>query len=196
MKKLSLLVLSAALTVGIALPASAQNWQRHGYDRWDDRDHDRDHDRNRSDAYRDGYRQGLYDAEHRGHSQRPDRWRKGHDRHDWDSGYQDGFRSWRDRRSDDRGPYNPGNPGYPGYPGRGPNGGYQNAARDVGYQDGVNDGTRDRQTGHSFRPTEQQAYKNADHNYNSAYGDKQTYKNNYRQAYTQGYQIGYYGRGR
>jgi flagellar biosynthesis/type III secretory pathway protein FliH len=55
----------------------------------------------------------------------------------------------------------------------------------------VNDGRSDRQTGHSNRATQQQAYKNADHNYSPAYGTRDQYKSQYRQAYLQGYQQGY-----
>ena len=80
------------------------------------------------------------------------------------------------------------------------NGGYgygrgNNPAQQVGYQDGVTDGSQDRQTGHSFRPTQQQAYKHADHNYSPSYGDRQQYKDAYRVAYQQGYQQGYNGGG-
>ena len=44
------------------------------------------------------------------------------------------------------------------------NGGYGNPSRIAqqnGYRDGVNDGRNDRATGHSFRPTHDDNYKNA-----------------------------------
>ncbi|MGZ4814407.1 MAG: hypothetical protein ACXVZV_03300, partial [Terriglobales bacterium] len=61
----------------------------------------------------------------------------------------------------------------------------------IGYQDGLNDGRSDRMTGHSFRPTQDDNYKNADRGYSSAFGAKQIYKDTYRQGYEQGYQQGY-----
>ena len=61
----------------------------------------------------------------------------------------------------------------------------------IGYQDGLNDGRNDRVTGHSFRPTQDDNYKDATRGYSSAFGDKQSYKNTYRQGYEQGYQQGY-----
>jgi len=73
-----------------------------------------------------------------------------------------------------------------GYGGNG-----SNAARQYGYQDGINDGARDRRTGHSNRPTQDSNYKHADRGYSSLYGNKDYYKQAYRQAYENGYQQGY-----
>lgn len=69
------------------------------------------------------------------------------------------------------------------------NGGRQ--AEDVGYRDGMNDGRHDRQTGHSFRPTNDDNYKNADRGYSSSMGSKQQYKDTYRRGYERGYNEGY-----
>ena len=66
-----------------------------------------------------------------------------------------------------------------------------NAAQQYGYQDGINDGSRDRRSGHSNRPTQDSNYKHADHGYSSSYGNKNYYKQEYRQAYENGYQQGY-----
>ena len=59
-----------------------------------------------------------------------------------------------------------------------------------GYQDGFNDGSHDRATGHSFRPTHDSAYKHA-----PEYGHppirRDEYKNLYREAYVRGYEKGY-----
>jgi flagellar biosynthesis/type III secretory pathway protein FliH len=64
----------------------------------------------------------------------------------------------------------------------------------------LNDGRNDRQSGHSFRPTQDGNYKHADRGYSSGLGDKNQYKQVYRQGYEQGYQQGYnsggYGRWR
>lgn len=59
-----------------------------------------------------------------------------------------------------------------------------------GYQDGFNDGSHDRVTGHSFRPTHDSNYKHA-----PEYGHppirRDEYKNIYREAYVHGYEKGY-----
>jgi hypothetical protein len=59
-----------------------------------------------------------------------------------------------------------------------------------GYQDGFSDGSHDRATGHSFRPTHDSAYKHA-----PEYGHppirRDEYKNIYREAYVRGYEKGY-----
>jgi hypothetical protein len=110
--------------------------------------------------------------------------------------YNNGWYGDRDRRVDNANVYNNrayspyyGNSGYYGT-------GYGNTrvsgnAAQIGYQDGINDGRNDRVTGHSFRPTQDDNYKDASRGYSSAFGDKQSYKNTYRQGYEQGYQQGY-----
>jgi hypothetical protein len=59
-----------------------------------------------------------------------------------------------------------------------------------GFQDGMNDGSRDRATGHSFRPTHDQAYKHAPE-YGHPEINRDEYKNIYRDAYIRGYEKGY-----
>jgi hypothetical protein len=59
-----------------------------------------------------------------------------------------------------------------------------------GYQDGFNDGTHDRATGHSFRPTHDSAYKRAPE-YGHPPMNRDEYKNLYREAYVRGYEKGY-----
>jgi len=68
---------------------------------------------------------------------------------------------------------------------------YSGNAEQIGFQDGVNDGRSDRITGHSFRPTHDDNYKNADRGYNGSFGSKQAYKDTYRVGYERGYQEGY-----
>jgi hypothetical protein len=70
------------------------------------------------------------------------------------------------------------------------NGRNDNLAAQMGAQDGLNDGRKDRATGHSNRPTKGDNYKNATRGF--AGGDGQTaYKAAYRQAYVPAYQQGY-----
>jgi hypothetical protein len=69
-------------------------------------------------------------------------------------------------------------------------GAYDNGnAERIGFQDGLNDGRNDRVTGHSFRPTHDDNFKNATRGY--AGGGEQGYKDTYRVGYEQGYQQGY-----
>jgi hypothetical protein len=63
------------------------------------------------------------------------------------------------------------------------------AAR-VGFQDGQNDGSHDRATGHSFRPTHDSDYKHAPE-YGHPDISRGQYKNVYRDAYVRGYEKGY-----
>ena len=60
-----------------------------------------------------------------------------------------------------------------------------------GYEDGLAAGRKDKDGGHSFRPTDGDMYKNADHGWTADLGDKDHYKQLYRQSYAQGYQTGY-----
>jgi len=188
MRHLKTMLLSAALIVGTTTFAAAQAVVPVQWGWGLGRDND---DRQ---AFREGYNQGKSDARHnRRFDPDNNRWRERDDRQAFRSGYERGFRenggyygNGRDRDWDhdgdrDRGVY-----------GRGGYGGYGlNAARQNGYQDGLNDGARDRRTGHSNRPTQDGNYKHADHGYNSSYGDKNYYKQAYRQAYENGYQQGY-----
>jgi len=153
------------------------------------------HDRDDRAAYRQGYQQGQIDARnHRGFHADTNRYREGDDRRAYRDGYEAGYRSsggrdWdRDRDRDRNSGYN--NGGY--YGGRG-YGNMNSVAQQNGYRDGMNDGRKDRMTGHSFRPTQDDNYKNAP-GYSSNMGDRQQYTNIYRQGYQQGYQIGYNGR--
>ncbi len=81
-----------------------------------------------------------------------------------------------------------------GYGGYYPNGGYGNGnAAQWGYRDGLQAGQRDRASGHSYRPTQWEAYRDADHGMSSSggYYNSNQYKQQYRQAFMQGYQRGY-----
>ena len=68
---------------------------------------------------------------------------------------------------------------------------YSGNAEQIGFQDGLRDGRNDRMTGHSFRPTHDDNYHNADRGYSGAFGGKQAYKDTYRMGYERGYQEGY-----
>jgi hypothetical protein len=212
-------LLVLAMTVGSGLVASAQDrdhdrdrdnrgrwgWQDRDHD--GDRDHDRDHNRNNNNnnnaAWQDGYRQGQWAASHRGNGNgHGRRWKSDADRRAYEAGYRRGMEEARNGGYNNNGPYNNGR-NYPNntYPNTYPNGNYPNNggygignARNVGYNDGLLAGQKDRSTGHSFRPTQNKGYQDADKGYNSSLGDKNQYKQVYRDGFTQGYQRGYYGR--
>ncbi len=187
MKHMKAMLLGAALMAGTTTLAVAQSvvpvqWG------WGQRDND---DRQ---AFRDGLNQGQQDARHnRRFNPNSNRWRERDDREAYRSGYERGFQQnsgynnggWG-RDDHDRGGWGIGRGSYGGYGGNG-----ASAAQQYGYQDGINDGARDRRTGHSDRPTQDSNYKHADRGYNSSYGDKNYYKQSYRQAYESGYQQGY-----
>jgi hypothetical protein len=195
------MLLGVAL-LGSAALAGAQSWPNRSYGYGQDRSYGYGQNQGRDDRvfYNRGFQQGQYDALHNRRSQFSGGWGTDpNDRRAWERGYNEGFR--QARNSYGNGGY--GN-GYPngGYYGSGngyPNAGYGYGnlaqARNIGYNDGLNDGRVDRQTGHSFRPTQGDNFKNADRGYNSSFGDRQTYKDTYRQGYQQGYQLGYNGNG-
>jgi hypothetical protein len=131
--------------------------------RWEDRDFDRDRDR---DHDRDAYRYQDRDHDRDAYHDRD----RDHDR-DADHNRDGNIDSYQ----------------------RADYGSMSRIAQENGYRDGMNDGQKDRATGHSFRPTHDDNYKNAP-GYSSSMGDRQQYKNMYRQAYEQGYPLGYNGR--
>ena len=159
-----------AVLMGVSGAAWGQDWDHRKDDdkRVRIENHDRDRDRDR-DHDRRVYNNGWYDRDHDRDYRAPV------------------YRGPVYTSPVYRGPvYTSPNYGYYG------NGGYyRNNAAQIGYQDGLNDGRQDRMTGHSFRPTQDDNFKNADRGYSSAFGDKQGYKNTYRQGYEQGYQQGY-----
>jgi hypothetical protein len=187
MKHIKGMLLGAALIAGTTTFAAAQavvpvQW---GWG-WGQRDND---DRQ---AFREGYKRGQWDARHNRRFDPDDsRWRERDDRQAFRSGYERGFREVRyygndrdrDRDWDRDGDRDRGGWGRGGYG--------VNAARQNGYQDGLNDGARDRRTGHSFRPTHDDNYRHADHGYIPTYGNKDYYKQAYRQAYQNAYQQGF-----
>jgi hypothetical protein len=224
-KTRNLLLTAALGVAGlIAIPASAQynprsggwdgsnrgNWGWQDNDRDHDRDHDHDHHGNngygnhgygnysrdsQNKAYQQGYKDGIWDRQH-GPQRRSRNWSHDYDAQAYQNGYNAAYR---------------GNSGYYGNGGYG-NGGYYGNGRygnsgaygqyggrgnyaQQGYIDGVNDGTNDRRTGHSYRPTQHPGWDHPDRGYNSSMGiSKQQYEQEYRNAYMQGYQRGYNGR--
>src|SRR5689334_11249086 len=182
-----LITAGLALATMLTVPAFGQYWDWDDHrDGWrQDRDHDRDdHDRDRdhfrkNPAYRKGYEDAMRDRQHnRSYRENPWNYRDNDDRRAYQQGYRDGYNrgvnggNWGYNNS----PWNNGNSG------RGYNrGGYQ-----AGYQTGMDYGRHDRSIGKPFKPTDSQAYHDADRGYNSSYGDKGLFRSQFRQGYEQG----------
>jgi hypothetical protein len=204
------LTFAAALVLTLCGASFAESndwrWQR------GDGDHDRDDgyyrqnrdSRDNQRSYQDGFRDGQNDRAHnRGFQIRNRHWNDRNDRDAYASGYRNGYGQGNYGNGyPGRGGYGyPGQGGY-GYPGgnNGRGGGWyggsqgQGQAYNIGYQDGLRHGSQDRNTGHSFRPTHDDDFRNADRGYNSSFGNKQDYKNQYRNGYQNGYNRGYNGR--
>ncbi len=77
-----------------------------------------------------------------------------------------------------------------GYPDRGGYG-YNSAAYDQGYRDGLNKGREDARDRDSFDPVRHKEYRNADRGYNNRYGSKDQYKLAYRDGFERGYEQSY-----
>lgn len=190
------LLWTLALAVGTSTIAVMQaTAQDRGHDQEPAQNQNRPrYDRSNSPAYQQGMQHGQQDrASNRDRSYRG-QYDNDNDRRDYQAGYDQAYGSMPDNRNaqHNRDTNRGGEYGRDAYGSQ--NGAYSrggNPAQQVGFQDGVNDGRSDRQSGHSFRATQQQAFKHADHNYSTAYGDRQQYQNMYRQAYQQGYQQGY-----
>jgi len=200
-----------------------QGYGNHQWRQDQDRDRDGDRNRraggynNGGNYYQQGFNQGVADARNGGRRSGSPNFGNRDDRRAWEQGYNAGYsegrRGYRNGGGYGNGGYGNGGYGYPnggygnGYPSGGygyPNGGYGNGrgygnggygqAQQVGYQDGLTQGRGDRNTGHSYRPTEHAAYRDADHQHSVIGGDSNQYKQAYRQGYMQGYQQGYNGR--
>lgn len=117
-----------------------------------------------------------------------DRYQDGY-RNGYRAGYDDGF---HDRRAQFEEAYNDAR--YPGYRDDDDSGrayGRRSVGFQVGYQDGLIEGERDRRHNKDFRPSKHEQYEHADHGYSHDYGPKKEYKREYREGYMAGYQRGY-----
>jgi flagellar biosynthesis/type III secretory pathway protein FliH len=73
-------------------------------------------------------------------------------------------------------------------PDRYPNAGFNDAAYDNGYRDGLKAGQDDFRNRKDFKPERHDSYEHADHGYHSRYGNKNDYKEQYRKGYMRGYE--------
>lgn len=133
-----------------------------------------------SKAYKDCFKRGQDDARH-GHAgdMNINHWKHKDERQACEDGYRAGFNAVGTTVAEPA-PLPQGD--VAATPGSG---------RDVGYQDGLLDGRNDRDTGHSFRPTDTDNYKHADRGYRDQFGSKDAWKSAYRQGYADGYREAY-----
>ncbi|HEX7173702.1 MAG TPA: hypothetical protein VF240_00270 [Pyrinomonadaceae bacterium] len=101
-------------------------------------------------------------------------------------------RERRDDRRDDRGVYR--NDGYYGND----NGYYGNnnarqTALNAGYNNGIEEGRKDRQRGERFEYRDESDYQKATEDYSSRLGDRNLYQQYFRQGFANGYRTGYNG---
>jgi hypothetical protein len=158
---------------------------------WQQGRQEHDQDRGRPTSQ---WQQGRQDQDRDGDRARvTPTWQQGRTDRDRDGDRDDRYRSGQVYSN---GGYYPNSGSYPysqyptgAYSGYGRQGASQ--AQQVGYQDGLNDGSNDRATGHSYRPTEDSNYRHANRGWNSGMIDRDSYSSAYRQAYMQGYQRGY-----
>jgi hypothetical protein len=71
---------------------------------------------------------------------------------------------------------------------------FQSLAADTGYHDGLARGLADFQNHQSFRPAENDLWRNADHGYQQSLGTRDAYRRAYRTAFEEGYREAYDGR--
>ena len=85
---------------------------------------------------------------------------------------------------------NRGSGGYGNY------GGYGDArqtALNAGYNNGIQEGRKDRSRGERFEYRDERDYQNATEDYNSRYGNREVYRQYFRQGFANGYRDGYNG---
>ena len=131
-------------------------------------------------AYKDGYKHGQDDAkDHKSAYPRSTRWKHDDERKAYEQGYREGYDSVAAAYAPDS------------LPQAGDVVTGANSAHDIGYQDGLLDARNDRDSGHSFRPTDTDNYRHADRGYQDSYGSKEVWKSAYRQGYADGYREGF-----
>jgi len=66
-------------------------------------------------------------------------------------------------------------------------------ALNAGYNNGIQEGRKDRQRGERFEYRDEGDYRNATEDYNSRFGDRELYRQYFRQGFANGYRDGYRG---
>lgn len=141
------------------------------------------------DAYQNGYQRGLADAQTNvspNNQASSDQWVTEDTRRAYREGYNAGYGSVAPDSTPSAAVPLPGTA-----PAMASNTAVRVDATRYGYDDGLAAGRKDRDSGHSFRPTDSESYKHGDHGWTGDLGPKDHYRQQYREAYAQGYQDGY-----
>jgi hypothetical protein len=85
------------------------------------------------------------------------------------------------------------NRGYGGYGNYGGYGDARQTALNAGYNNGIQEGRKDRSRGERFEYRDEGDYQNATEDYNSRYGNREVYRQYFRQGFANGYRDGYNG---
>lgn len=118
-----------------------------------------------------------------GHDARDGRWDKnnGHRRNDDNYGRNDQYDRNRRGRNWDR------------YGGYGGNAQLRQTALNAGYNNGIEEGRKDRRRGDRFDYRDEGDFQRATADYNSRLGDRELYKRYFREGFANGYEDGYRG---
>ena len=181
-----------------------------GYNNGNSSDNDRDDNNggyNNGNNSNDGYNNNNgydNDGDRRNHMNDTDGYQSSMgSRGQYKNGYREGFSAGYNDASNNRraqypyvygqsGQRTPWDPDGDGQPGTSSNSNFNGTAARFGMEDGLSLGRRDRESGHSSRPTAWKAYQDADHGMSSASGySSGQYKQEYRRAFMDGYSQGY-----
>jgi hypothetical protein len=155
--------------------------------RWDknngQRDRDRDRNRDNDDwrrrrAAAEAQRQREIEAARRQRDN--DAWRRNQSNDDWRRRNDDNNRNRRGRNWDQ----------YGGYGGSSQ---LRQTALNAGYNNGVQEGRKDRSRGDRFDYRDEGDYQNATEDYSSRFGDRELYRRYFREGFASGYEDGYRG---
>lgn len=99
---------------------------------------------------------------------------------------------WR-RRNDDNNDRNRRGRDWGGYGTYGGSSQLRQTALNAGYNNGIQEGRKDRQRGERFEYRDEGDYSNATEDYNSRYGNRELYRRYFREGFATGYRDGYNG---
>jgi hypothetical protein len=154
--------------------------------RWDKngpRDRDRDRNRDNDDWRRRraaAEAQRQREIERRRRDRDDDAWRRNQGNDDWRRRIDDNNRNRRGRNWDQ----------YGGYGGSSQ---LRQTALNAGYNNGLQEGRKDRSRGDRFDYRDEGDYQNATEDYSSRFGDRELYRRYFREGFASGYEDGYRG---
>jgi hypothetical protein len=154
-------------------------WDKNNGQRDRDRDRNRDNDESRRRrAAAEAQRQREIEAARRQRDN--DAWRGNQGNDDWRRRNDDNNRNRRGRNWDQ----------YGGYGGSSQ---LRQTALNAGYNNGLQEGRKDRSRGDRFDYRDEGDYQNATEDYSSRFGDRELYRRYFREGFASGYEDGYRG---